>query len=147
MTSVRAAGYSTSRLGKAIDNIAYAKKEQVDLKVDIMGLIEMSTMKSKVKDYASALELAKQAQFKCETNSKDLIFSVYFNLALQNENSQLEQKALSCYKYILDNNLCLLPGRIRVNMGNIYFKQKRYTTAIKMYRIALDYTSSAKERF
>jgi len=29
-------------------------------------------------------------------------------------------------------------GRLRVNMGNIYFEQKKYTGAIKMYRMALD---------
>jgi tetratricopeptide (TPR) repeat protein len=29
-------------------------------------------------------------------------------------------------------------GRLRVNMGNIYFEQKKYSTAIKMYRMALD---------
>lgn len=29
-------------------------------------------------------------------------------------------------------------GRLRVNMGNIYFEQKKYPNAIKMYRMALD---------
>ena len=29
-------------------------------------------------------------------------------------------------------------GRLRVNMGNIYFEQKKHSTAIKMYRMALD---------
>ncbi|GFH15489.1 uncharacterized protein HaLaN_11725, partial [Haematococcus lacustris] len=29
-------------------------------------------------------------------------------------------------------------GRLRINMGNIYFEQKKYTNAIKMYRMALD---------
>ena len=29
-------------------------------------------------------------------------------------------------------------GRLRVNMGNIYYEQQKYQTAIKMYRMALD---------
>ena len=34
---------------------------------------------------------------------------------------------------------CLnIPGRLRVNMGNIYVEQKKYPQAIKMYRMALD---------
>ncbi len=28
--------------------------------------------------------------------------------------------------------------RLRINMGNAYFEQKKYSTAIKMYRMALD---------
>lgn len=36
--------------------------------------------------------------------------------------------------------------RLRVNMGNIYFEQKKYSNAIKMYRMALDQISpTAKE--
>lgn len=31
-----------------------------------------------------------------------------------------------------------LLGRLKVNMGNIYFKQKNYPKAIKFYRMALD---------
>lgn len=34
-------------------------------------------------------------------------------------------------------------GRIKVNMGNIYYKQKKFSLAIKMYQAALDETSSA----
>lgn len=29
-------------------------------------------------------------------------------------------------------------GRLKVNMGNIYFKQKNYSRAVKFYRMALD---------
>ncbi|KAL3692828.1 hypothetical protein R1sor_006479 [Riccia sorocarpa] len=31
-------------------------------------------------------------------------------------------------------------SRLRVNMGNIYYEQKKYTLAVKMYRMALDQT-------
>lgn len=40
-------------------------------------------------------------------------------------------------------------GLLRVNMGNIYFEQKKYSNAIKMYRMALDQvpTTSRHTRF
>jgi len=31
-----------------------------------------------------------------------------------------------------------LPGRLKVNIGNIYFKQRQFAKAIKNYRMALD---------
>jgi hypothetical protein len=34
-------------------------------------------------------------------------------------------------------------GRLKVNMGNIYYKQKKFPLAVKMYRMALDQTPSA----
>jgi len=34
-------------------------------------------------------------------------------------------------------------GRLKVNMGNIYYKQERFPLAVKMYRMALDETPSA----
>lgn len=34
-------------------------------------------------------------------------------------------------------------GRLRVNMGNIYYGQQKYTMAIKMYHMALDQTPNS----
>jgi intraflagellar transport protein 88 len=40
----------------------------------------------------------------------------------------------------------LQSGRLRVNMGNIYFELAKFPNAIKMYRMALDQIpSTAKE--
>lgn len=36
-------------------------------------------------------------------------------------------------------------GRLKVNMGNIYVKQKNYPKAIKMYRMALDQVSNTNK--
>jgi len=49
-------------------------------------------------------------------------------------------QALNTYSLIVKNKQYAQSGRLRVNMGNIYFKQKppKYPTAIKMYRMALD---------
>ena len=47
---------------------------------------------------------------------------------------------------IVKNKAFPQSGRLRVNMGNIYFEQKKYPIAIKMYRMALDQIpATAKE--
>ena len=38
-----------------------------------------------------------------------------------------------------------MAGRIRVNMGNIYFNQQKYPAAIKMYKMALDIIPSTSK--
>jgi hypothetical protein len=37
-----------------------------------------------------------------------------------------------------------LLARLRINIGNIYFEQKKYLQAIKMYRMALDQIPNAQ---
>ena len=39
---------------------------------------------------------------------------------------------------IVKNKLFGSGGRLRVNMGNIYFQQKKYPLSMKNYRMALD---------
>ena len=38
-------------------------------------------------------------------------------------------------------------GKLRVNIGNIYVEQKKYSQAIKMYRMALDQISNSKQMY
>ena len=40
---------------------------------------------------------------------------------------------------------CVVSGRLRLNMGNIYFEQGNYTQAMKMYRMALDKFSASHQ--
>ena len=46
--------------------------------------------------------------------------------------------ALNTYTLIVKNKQYAQSGRLRVNMGNIYYEQKKFSAAIKMYRMALD---------
>jgi intraflagellar transport protein 88 len=47
-------------------------------------------------------------------------------------------EALNIYNLLTKNKLFQVSGRLKTNIGNIYFKQKQYLKAIKMYRMALD---------
>ena len=68
----------------------------------------------------------------------DLTYSVHFNLAVQYQKNQLYSEALNTYSLIVRNKQYAQSGRLRVNMGNIYYEQNKMSLAIKMYRLALD---------
>lgn len=56
--------------------------------------------------------------------------------------NNLHTEALNSYTIILKNKQYPQASRLRVNMGNIYFEQKKYDQAIKMYNMALDSTTN-----
>ncbi|KAF8569133.1 hypothetical protein P879_02769 [Paragonimus westermani] len=68
----------------------------------------------------------------------DLTYSVLFNLANRYTACGMYQEALNTYQAIVRNKLFAHAGRLKVNLGNIYFAQKNYTKAIKSYRMGLD---------
>lgn len=52
--------------------------------------------------------------------------------------NDMNAEALNAYAAIVKNKQYANPGRLRVNMGNIYYKQKKYSAAMKMYKMAMD---------
>ena len=68
----------------------------------------------------------------------DLTYSVCFTLANAYQCNEMFSDALKTYSLIVKNKQYHQSGRLRVNMGNIYFEQDKYPMAIKMYRMALD---------
>lgn len=54
----------------------------------------------------------------------------------------LHQEALNSYTIILKNKQYPQASRLRVNMGNIYFEQKKYDQAIQQYNKAIDGTQN-----
>ena len=102
-------------------------------------------------DANGALERAKEAgkrertlcrqreqQNLLEQLNVDLTYAVCLNLAIQHHANGNDNEALTIYTQIVKNKQYPYSGRFRVNMGNIYFDQGKYPTAIKMYRMALD---------
>lgn len=88
----------------------------------------------------------------------DLTYAVQFNLALcvrgrcgpmtrtrplthpltQYEMNGMDKEALSTFSMLVKNKQYPHSQRLRANMGNIYFRQGKYSMAIRMYRMALD---------
>ncbi|KAI8806826.1 hypothetical protein BJ742DRAFT_898538 [Cladochytrium replicatum] len=159
MTSVRGAGFSSR--GRAARSTTSAQdrtlesqpEEQIKLlERKVSALIEESAiLAADPSTLHLALEKAKEAGKKERQLSKhreqaqlgdqvnlDLTYCVLFNLANQYHANKMYQEALNSYAVIVKNKLFNQSGRLRVNMGNIYFEQKKYSQAVKMYRMALD---------
>uniref|UniRef100_A0A3B4DQC8 Intraflagellar transport protein 88 homolog n=1 Tax=Pygocentrus nattereri TaxID=42514 RepID=A0A3B4DQC8_PYGNA len=172
MTAVRAAGYSSSLArGSTFDPLGQsrgpappleAKNEDTPeekikiLEKKVNDLIEESCLAQGNGDLQLALEKAKEAGRKeralvrqreqtgtADHITLDLTYSVLFNLANQYANNDMNTEALNTYQVIVKNKMFNNAGRLKVNMGNIYFKQKNYPKAIKFYRMALDQISNA----
>jgi len=136
-------------LQKRADNSPEDKCREMEKEVN--GLIEESATLSLQKQYQPALEKAKEAgkleRLLCKKREDngladqiniDLTYSVCFNLANQYHVCGMYTEALNTYTLIVKNKQYAQSGRLRVNMGNIYYEQKKYSAAIKMYRMALD---------
>mmetsp|Transcript_18157 Transcript_18157/g.21753 ORF Transcript_18157/g.21753 Transcript_18157/m.21753 type:complete len:774 (-) Transcript_18157:386-2707(-) len=122
-----------------------------DLERQVNDLLEESCKLSLDGDAPGALDKAKEAGKReralCKQREQsqladqiniDLTYAVCFNLAHQYHVNKLYTEALNTYSSIVKNKQFSQSGRLRVNMGNIYFEQKKMPNAIKMYRMALD---------
>ncbi|KAI2660580.1 hypothetical protein H4Q32_008176 [Labeo rohita] len=172
MTAVRAAGYSSAiARGSVFDPLGQSKgpappletknEDTPEEKIKILekkvnDLIEESCLAHARGDLQLSLEKAKEAGRKeralvrqreqtgtADHINLDLTYSVLFNLANQYASNDMYTEALNTYQVIVKNKMFNNAGRLKVNMANIYFKQKNYTKAIKFYRMALDQISNA----
>ena len=102
-------------------------------------------------NYALALERAKEATKRerllvkdlektspNSTGNPDLTFCTLFALGNMYQVNQFYNDALNAFNMIVRDKQFYLSGRLRINMGNVYFEQGKYSEAIKMYRMALD---------
>merc|ERR1719379_953013 len=121
------------------------------LEKEIHRLVEESAITREQGNLREALEKAKEAGKKerqlCRLREQqglldqlnvDLTYAVCLNLAIQHQANGNDNEALTIYTQIVKNKQYPFSGRFRVNIGNIYFKQEKWTGAIKMYRMALD---------
>lgn len=131
----------------------------LEMEKKINKLIEESATLCAKKDTAGALERAKMAEkkerllvkFREEKNMNDqqnfdLKYSVQFSLAKAYHANGMYTEALDTYNQIVRNKNFTNSARLRINMGNIYFEQKRYPQATKMYRMALDPIKPSEHR-
>ena len=134
------------------DTSPEAKIKQLERKVTT--LLEESILASYQSDYKLALDKAKDAASKEKNLNKqkervsnsnegivmniDLTFAIQLNLATQFTKNQMFNEALDTFTSIVKNRSFSNSGRIKVNIGNIYFVQGNFSKAIKLYRMALD---------
>ncbi len=122
-----------------------------ELEAEVNRLVEESATAKLQGKLTSALDLAKEAFNKerqirklreqngmVDQVNSELTFCVCVNMANQYQANKLYKEALNTYTIIVKNKNYPSSGRLRVNMGNIYYHQKNYPLAIKMYRMAMD---------
>ncbi|XP_041114744.1 intraflagellar transport protein 88 homolog isoform X3 [Polyodon spathula] len=172
MTAVLAAGYSSAVIrGSAFDPLGQSKgpappleaknedtpEEKIkQLEKKVNQLIEDSCIAHSNGDLQLSLEKAKEAGRKerflvrqreqtasADHINLDLTYSVLFNLANRYADNEMFAEALNTYQVIVKNKMFSNAGRLKVNMANIYFKQRNFPKAIKFYRMALDQISNA----
>ncbi|XP_055101253.1 intraflagellar transport protein 88 homolog isoform X4 [Symphalangus syndactylus] len=175
MTAVRAAGFTKASLrGSAFDPLSQSrgptppleakKKDSPEEKIkqlekEVNELVEESCVANSCGDLKLALEKAKHAGRKervlvrqreqvttPENINLDLTYSVLFNLASQYSVNEMYAEALNTYQVMLKNNMFSNAGILKMNMGNIYLKQRNYSKAIKFYRMALDRVPSVNKQ-
>ncbi|XP_064229601.1 intraflagellar transport protein 88 homolog isoform X6 [Aotus nancymaae] len=175
MTAVRAAGFTKAALrGSAFDPLGQSrgpapplevkKKDSPEEKIkqlekEVNELVEESCIANSCGDLKLALEKAKDAGRKervlvrlreqattPENINLDLTYSVLFNLASQYSVNEMYAEALNTYQVIVKNKMFSNAGILKVNMGNIYLKQRNYSKAIKFYRMALDQVPSVNKQ-
>ncbi|CAM9133796.1 unnamed protein product [Discosporangium mesarthrocarpum] len=175
MTSVSGAGYQSKKKG-AFDPLnqgrgpapALAEKadngpedlaKEMERQARVHTLIEESAAAGVDSDFALALEKAKEADKKekalCKHRERhglvdqinlELTYAVCFNLANCYHQNGMKKEALREYGAIVKNKQHPQAGRLRANMGNVYYEQREYPEAIKNYRMALDQVpNSGKE--
>ncbi|KAI5641970.1 tetratricopeptide repeat domain-containing protein [Phthorimaea operculella] len=175
VTAVRAAGYTSSaretlnREEKKEDSIEDRIKQ---MEARIMALVEDSCMLSarpdpdddtahnskRVFDLGQALAKAQEASALerqlirmqeqanlGDSHNLDLTFAVLCNLAGQYAMNEMYTEALNTYQLLTRNKLFPHANRLKVNMGNIYFKMGEHPKALKLYRMALDQTPTAEK--
>ncbi|KAI6182319.1 hypothetical protein M3Y97_00367200 [Aphelenchoides bicaudatus] len=168
MTAVRGAGYTSAGRKSTFDGIkgptinSESPEETVIKKIrqlenQVKDLLVESIMASDQKNFKQALDKAKEAGRKEQQVKKmreqnslpdnpDLSFSAQFTLACQYISNNMYNDALNVYQVILKEEKFENAKRLKVNIGNIYFRKKDYAKAVKYYRMALDRVQKVHER-
>ncbi|PIO61095.1 tetratricopeptide repeat protein, partial [Teladorsagia circumcincta] len=124
MTAVRAAGYTS-----------FANKVQAAETTAVSDAKSTDTIEQKCKEMEQrVMDMLKESVFAAEKRS----LKEYMANDMANE-------ALNTYQIIVKNKMFPNSGRLKVNIGNIYFKKKDYNKAIKYYRMALDQVPSIQK--
>ena len=136
-------------LAEKSENSAEDKAKEMEKTVH--RLIEASAELIANKDMRGGLEKAKEAgkaeralcKFRESKNlndqiNLDLTYAICFNLANAYYHNKMYEEAINTYQLIVKNKQYPQSGRLRVNMGNIHYEQRKFPQAIKMYRMALD---------
>lgn len=163
LTAAKAAGYSSRAIGPKTGSVAFdpfkARLESTELTDSTPELqvreqeraIYLILHESAVSSPESGLSKAKEAAKReralikqresldlMEQVNLDLTYCVLVNLAHQYYRTGMLSESINTYLMVVKNKSFAQSGRLRANVGHIYFRMKKHAAALKMYRMALD---------
>ena len=156
-TTANAFNKTNTNMGEK-DKVMEPEKKIKKFEKEIDKLIDESAVMASDGQMEDGLAKAKEAQTKVkqlenfldrnevnELMNAELLSSVYLNLAVMYEKNELYQEAIQEYTNLTHakSHESGLEPYVRVNMGNIYFKQKNYSMAVRMYKKGLDVVQSS----
>jgi len=123
-----------------------------DLEKEINQLIEKTIILRKEGRFDDALDCAKEGTKKEKllrkrrhehslSSGPEILNAAWFNLASAYEVNDMPDDAIKTYNYLVAQRGNPCAGRVRINMGNVHYRQKQYPTALKMYKMGLDQTN------
>jgi intraflagellar transport protein 88 len=112
-------------------------EESAKANVDGKALVALEKAKQAIKKERALCKHREKHEHGDQINM-DLTCAVLFNLANQYHANGMHVEAIQAYGTVVKRKEYLHAGRLRVNMGNIFFEQKKYQNAIKMYKMAMD---------
>mmetsp|Transcript_17796 Transcript_17796/g.54395 ORF Transcript_17796/g.54395 Transcript_17796/m.54395 type:complete len:682 (-) Transcript_17796:798-2843(-) len=128
------------------------------LEREVHSTFEESAIASGQYHYEIALDKAKEAGQRerglckhkeahgLDNVNLELSYAICLNLAHSYHVSRLYDEAVNTYSLLVKNKLYPHSGRLRVNLGNIYYARESYQVAIRMYRMALDQIPGSERR-
>ncbi|KAI6178743.1 hypothetical protein M3Y98_00534800 [Aphelenchoides besseyi] len=164
MTAVRAAESTFDGVKPPTANSETAEEAQVkrirQLEAQVKELLVQSVMahdEKQFKERLKELDKAKEAGRKEQQikrlrdqaslpDNPDLSFSAQFALACAYMSNNMLNDALNIYDIILKEEQFKNAQRLKVNIGNIYFRKRDFAKAVKFYRMALDRVEKVHER-
>nr|CAD2124110.1 unnamed protein product [Meloidogyne enterolobii] len=172
MTAIRGAGYSSAGRKSTFDKIPIQQNEDNNnlqneenaqlekakkLEDQAMEQLLESTFLAERGEIKAALDKAKEAtrQWRTSDNLRkssgeqqnmDLGWCSLLCLAQQKLINGIPSEALNIYQTIVKNRSYANGHRLKINIGNIYFRKKEYTKALKYYRMALDQVPKVHQR-
>ena len=132
----------------------YSREVASIMKNQINAMLDQTAILKKENNCLQAFENAKEAAKKEESLRKhrkehnlsreeqiELTFAVWFNVASCYQTNDLIDEAIKAYIFLTKLREHPLAGYARINLGNIYYAQNDFSSAIKMYNMALDIAS------
>ena len=151
------------RVSREQEEVALTNKQSPsqitqELERDINSSVEQSILLRREGKLDEALESAKEGTKKeqllrkhrkanslSSSDGSDLMHSSWFNLAMTFEAADMPDEAIKTYTYLAKQRGNPFAGRLRINMGNVYYRNRQYPSAITQYKMALDICSGRRD--